>query len=88
MSNKEQGPYPFSRNRPPPSIETTLLISHLVGFCFFLHVPLASHQQRVEALESALDSLAETGSTAEGLSKEQLEITREVKALYGMFVYA
>ena len=33
---------------------------------------------RVEALESALEKLAETGWAAEGLSKEQLEVTREV----------
>lgn len=34
---------------------------------------------RVEALEAALEKLAETGSAAERLSKEQLEIAREVK---------
>lgn len=38
-----------------------------------------SPPHRVEALESALDRLAETGSAAEDLSKEQLEVTREVR---------
>lgn len=37
------------------------------------------HWDRVEALESALEKLAETGWAAEGLSKEQLEVTQEVR---------
>ncbi|CAN0408598.1 unnamed protein product, partial [Ectocarpus sp. 12 AP-2014] len=35
---------------------------------------------RVEALEAALEKLAEAGSEAEALSKEQLEITRQLSA--------
>lgn len=43
----------------------------------------------MEALEAALEKLAETGSAAEELSKEQLEITREVRqsSMFKDFTY-